>query len=64
MKDKHMRDLRTSLEEVKDVDMVQDQRRDGHNTMESYSETKASPTQILGPVHLQIEAQDTYRLGF
>jgi hypothetical protein len=32
--------------------------------METYSETEASPTRIPGPVHLQIEAQDQYGLGF
>jgi hypothetical protein len=46
------------------VDKVLDKRRDEHNKIESYSETDASPTQILGLVHLQIEAQDAYRLGF
>jgi hypothetical protein len=46
MNDKHMRDLRTSQEELKDVDRVLDKRRDEHNKMETYSETDASPTQI------------------
>jgi hypothetical protein len=46
------------------MDKVWDQRRDEHNTLEAYSEMEASPTWILGPVHLQIEAQDTYRLRF
>jgi hypothetical protein len=59
-----MRDLRTSKEELKDVDKVRDQRRDEHIMMEAYSETEASPTQIPGPVHLQIEAQDAYGFKF
>jgi hypothetical protein len=46
------------------VDKVLDKRRDKHNKMEAYLETDASPTPILGPVHLQIEAQDAYRLRF
>jgi hypothetical protein len=32
--------------------------------MEAYSKMDASPTQIPGPVHLQIEAQDAYELRF
>jgi hypothetical protein len=46
------------------VDKVWDQRQDEHNMMEAYSEMEASPTQIPGLVHLQIEAQDAYRLRF
>jgi hypothetical protein len=38
------------------VDKVWDQRRDEHNTVEAYSGMEASPTRILGPVRLQIEA--------
>jgi hypothetical protein len=60
MKDKHMRDLRTRYEELKDVHEVLDKRRDEHNKMEAYSDTDVSPTRITGPVHLQIEAQDAY----
>jgi hypothetical protein len=60
MKDKHMRDLRTSKVELKDVDKVLDKRRDEHNKMEVYSETDASPIQIPGPVSLQIESQHAY----
>jgi hypothetical protein len=43
---------------------VWDQRQDEHNMMEAYSETKMSPTRILGPMYLQIESHDTYGLGF
>jgi hypothetical protein len=46
------------------MDKVQDQRWDDHSTMEAYLETEATPTWILGLVHLQIESQDAYRLGF
>jgi hypothetical protein len=38
------------------MDKVLDKRQDEHNKMETYSETDASPTQILGPVSLQIES--------
>jgi hypothetical protein len=46
------------------VDKVLDKRQDDHNKMETYSETDASPTQIPGPVHLPIKAQNAYRLRF
>jgi hypothetical protein len=47
-----------------DVDKVLDKRRDERNKMEAYSETDVSPTQIPGPVRLQIESQNAYELGF
>jgi hypothetical protein len=48
------------------VDQVLDKIRDAYedNKMEAYSETDVSPTWILGPMHLRIEAQDAYGLGF
>jgi hypothetical protein len=46
------------------VDKVLDKRWDEHNKMETYLETDASPAQIPGPVCLEIEAQDAYKLGF
>jgi hypothetical protein len=46
------------------VDKVLDKRWGEHNKMETYSETDASPTQIPGPVHLQIEIKNTYGLRF
>jgi hypothetical protein len=46
------------------VCQVLDKRRDEHNKIEAYSEMDAGPTQIPGPVCLQIEAQDQYILRF
>jgi hypothetical protein len=46
------------------VDKVLDKRRDEHNKLEAYSDTDASPTRIPGPMCLQIEARNTYGLGF
>jgi hypothetical protein len=46
------------------VDKVLDKRQGEHNKMETYSETDASPTQIPGPVRLQIESQNAYGLRF
>jgi hypothetical protein len=47
-----------------DVDKVLHKRRDEHNKMDTYSEIDASPNRILGPMRLQIEAQDIYGLRF
>jgi hypothetical protein len=46
------------------MDKVRDKRWDEHNKMEAYSETYVSPTQIPGPMRLQTESQDAYRLRF
>jgi hypothetical protein len=46
------------------VDKVLNKRQEEYNKLEAYSETDAGPTRILGPVRLQIEAQDVYGLGF
>ena len=47
-----------------DVDKVLDQRRVGQVKLEIYLDTDSSPTQTPGLIHLQIEAQVAYRLGF
>jgi hypothetical protein len=56
--------LKNQLGELKDVDKVLEKRQDKHNKMEAYSEMGVSLTRISGPVRLQIESQDAYRVRF
>lgn len=58
--DKHIRDLRTIKEAPKDMDKVLDE----HNKLDSYSKMDSSPTRSFGPIWLQINALDAFRLKF
>ena len=47
-----------------DMDKVLDQSRVEQVKLEIYLDMNSSPTRTPGPVHLQIDAQIAYKLGF